>query len=227
MISSVNVFQLIRDAGIFVQLIMLLLCISSVASWAIILKKYFSLKKQRDQDNHFFQFYQKSNSLQDLFQLKSSHWSGSFFRIFNQGIEFIENILKQRGDQNMDLTLSIVYDTLENAIKEEEMRLDRSLILLAIASSASPFLGLLGTVWGIMHSFYDIGFGESVGLKTIAPGIAEALITTLMGLVVAIPALVFYNYYVNRIKKQEVEMEHFATDLVKKIKINFLMKNLV
>jgi biopolymer transport protein TolQ len=122
----------------------------------------------------------------------------------------------------MQNQFAIALERIDTAFSEMSRRLDSGLILLAISSSVCPFLGLLGTVWGIMDSFYEIGNQGSASLPVVAPGIAEALVVTLVGLAVAIPAVLFYNYFVHRVDRVENEIDEFKSLMFSHLKRDVL-----
>lgn len=117
---------------------------------------------------------------------------------------------------------SVLQSTMENAVAREMEKEDWGQTFLAVAASVCPFIGLLGTVWGITHSFYEIGSLGSTSINIVAPGIAEALITTIFGLIVAIPCAVFYNLFTKRIRQQETQFIDFATALINDVKTSVL-----
>ncbi len=118
--------------------------------------------------------------------------------------------------------MEVIERNLDRKITSETSKLEKNLSLLATAASVSPFLGLLGTVWGLLVAFQEMAIWKSATLSVVAPGIAEALVTTVVGLIVAIPSLVMYNYMASSIKKFETEMEDFASELLADIEKNYI-----
>jgi biopolymer transport protein TolQ len=135
--------------------------------------------------------------------------------------------LKSADSSSRHRTLTLkamehIKRTLESGVARESIKLESGLILLASAVSGGPFLGLLGTVWGVMDTFAMVGQQQSAALETMAPGVSAALITTVAGLVVAIPSMFGYNYLVHRLRVQTVELDNFAQELVSKMEIEYL-----
>jgi biopolymer transport protein ExbB/TolQ len=118
-----------------------------------------------------------------------------------------------------------VKRTLENAVARESLKLESGLILLAIAVSGAPFMGLLGTVWGVMITFADVGQKGSADLVTMAPGVSTALVTTVAGLLVAIPSMFGYNWLVHNLRVRTVELDNFAQELISKVETEYLQED--
>ena len=136
-----------------------------------------------------------------------------------------KSVLPERGTLETQLaTLDNVKRAMRKANVMEIDRLGRSLPFLATTGSATPFIGLFGTVWGIMTSFHDIGLRGSASLAVVAPGISEALVATAAGLAVAIPAVIFYNFYSNKLGEFESDIEYFSTDFLNLIERDFLTR---
>lgn len=140
----------------------------------------------------------------------------------------LEDARKHQGMRSWEFFVNSQFemanDLLESIISAGRARLDRGLVLLALMSSASPFLGLFGTVWGVMNSFFEIGNQGSASLPVVAPGIAEALITTIVGLAVAIPAVIFYNYFMHRVERTEEELGDVKERLLVRLKRDIMMQ---
>jgi biopolymer transport protein TolQ len=154
---------------------------------------------------------------------------GSLENVCRTGITEFNRLLEtvlthNRGKVNtffIESQFSIIKDQVEKVASEEAQKSDRYLVLLAITGSTCPLLGLLGTVWGIMRAFAEIGLRGSASLSVVAPGIAEALITTIWGIAVAIPAIIAYNYFANKSRNFEDETFNFSALLLNKVKIDF------
>lgn len=197
-----TVTGLILGATPVVKAVMLILFIFSIISWFIIFYKFKYFRQARRENEEFIKaFMQKKESAQ-LFQLsrklRVSPIAGVFRNVFN------EEGYTSRTELERNIKR---YEALEIA------RLEQYLNFLATAGSTSPFIGLFGTVWGIMHSFMGIGAQGSASLAVVAPGIAEALIATALGLAVAIPAVIAYNYYLSTARKLTIEMEDFSEEI--------------
>ncbi len=198
-----NVFQLILDAGLMVKFVMLVLLFFSVVSWAIIIKKFFHLRGAARENLSFYHSFKRTKDLDTLFASSKKYQASPIANVFKSvctdtpldDTEQVKNALRR-------------FEALETA------KLERHLSFLATCGSATPFIGLFGTVWGIMSAFMSIGEAGSASLSVVAPGIAEALIATAMGLVAAIPAVIAYNYYLTGARRLGVEMEDFSAELL-------------
>ncbi len=198
-----NVFQLILDAGLMVKFVMLVLMFFSVVSWAIIIKKFFHLRGAERENASFYHSFKRTRDLDTLFASSKKYLVSPIANVFKSVC----------SDTQLDDP-----EQVKNALRRfealETEKLERHLSFLATCGSATPFIGLFGTVWGIMSSFMSIGEAGSASLSVVAPGIAEALIATAMGLVAAIPAVIAYNYYLTGARRLGVEMEDFSAELL-------------
>jgi biopolymer transport protein TolQ len=219
--------SMVLDAGAMVQFVLLLLLIFSVVSWAIILMKYRSIKKVKRENELFMEAYMKSDKLSDILPESKKFKHSNIAEIFQAGYAELIKITKvmrgstaaSEGDDSgvpsMEMKgIDNVERAMNRACSSEVTKLESALGFLATTGSASPFIGLFGTVWGIMDTFKGIGARGSATLAVVAPGISEALIATAAGLAAAIPAVIFYNYYLNRIKTMAMEMDNFASELL-------------
>ncbi len=222
-----SLFDMIIHAGFIVQLVLLLLLIFSVISWAIILMKYFNIRKVLSENNLFLSTYMRSTKLSEIFPEAKKYRHSTMAEVFRAGYTELAKITKTvranpPGKESADVggpAMEIAgIDNIERAMNRawalETTKLESALGFLATTGSASPFIGLFGTVWGIMDTFKSIGARGSATLAVVAPGISEALIATAAGLAAAIPAVIFYNYYLNRIKTMSTEMDNFASELL-------------
>lgn len=215
--SSLNLLEILASAGLVVKLVMLILVAFSVASWAIIIIKYRYLKKAAKQSAEFVDYFWKSRDLSSAFN-KAKQLSGSpVARVFRLGYNELKKFSQdesrlKNGDGKHALVN--VERALRRAINAETTNMSSMVSFLATAGNTAPFIGLFGTVWGIMTSFSEIGQKGSANLAVVAPGISEALVATAVGLVVAIPAVIAYNSFVSRINTLEAELHGFAADLL-------------
>lgn len=222
-----SLFDMVMHAGFVVQLVLLLLLLFSVISWAIILMKYFNIRKVRNENDLFLNMYMKSSKLSELFPETKRFRNSTLAEVFRSGYSELVKITRAaRGTAGGKDALEVSgpmleiegIDNVERAMNRacgtETTKLESALGFLATTGSASPFIGLFGTVWGIMDTFKGIGARGSATLAIVAPGISEALIATAAGLAAAIPAVIFYNYYLNRVKGMTLEMDHFALELL-------------
>lgn len=210
--ADMSLFSLITRASFLVQLVMLILLSASVLSWIIIGLKFKVLKLARVEAIRFEDQFWSGINLSDLYQQvkrKSSECSG-MARIFEVG--FSEYIRIQKNKTNTEMMLAGVQRSMKVALAREEDHLDSHLSMLATIGSISPYIGLFGTVWGIMRSFIALGAVEHASLAMVAPGIAEALIATAMGLFAAIPAVIAYNRYAEKVDRLSSTYENFAEE---------------
>ena len=226
--ADMGAWHAITSASFVVQLTLLSLVLMSVASWAIILQKRKQFKEVEEGNVPFEEQFWKAASLEEVHGKTKDHPDSNLAAVFQFGYLELKKIaesklLAQPGDDESPVLSGIdnLQRALRKAIDLEIARLESRLIFLATVGSVGPFVGLFGTVWGIMSSFQKIGATGSASLAVVAPGIAEALIATGVGLAAAIPATIAYNLYVTRIKKQELELNNFASDFLNLAKRNF------
>ncbi|MBT8438422.1 MAG: protein TolQ, partial [Gammaproteobacteria bacterium] len=192
--------------------VMMILLSASVLSWVIITLKYKVLKLAKEEAIRFEDQFWSGINLSDLYQQvkrKTSERRG-VARIFEAG--FAEYIRTHKSKTNTEMMLASVQRSMKVAVAREEDHLDSHLSLLATIGSISPYIGLFGTVWGIMRSFIALGAVEHASLAMVAPGIAEALIATAMGLFAAIPAVIAYNRYAEKVDRLSSTYENFAEE---------------
>lgn len=231
-----SLFSMIVNAGVMVQFVLLLLLFFSIVSWAIIFMKYRSMKKVKKENDLFLDVYMKSNKLSDIFPESKKYKHSSIAEVFQAGYTELVKITKvMRGSPTVKETdeslpnlemkgIDNVERALNRACSAEATKLESTLSFLATTGSASPFIGLFGTVWGIMDTFRGIGTRGSATLAVVAPGISEALIATAAGLAAAIPAVIFYNYYLNKVKDMSGEMDNFASEVLNIIERYYVKK---
>lgn len=212
--QDMSLFHLIGSASLPVQLVMLLLLLTSFLSWWYIFRKLFVVREAVRQSDEFEHVFWKGTDLNALFQSAagSRHTAGSMERIFESGFrEFI----KHKRQPGTDITT--VMDSTRRAMRATYQRemddLESHLSFLATVGSVSPYVGLFGTVWGIMNSFRGLSNVTQATIAHVAPGIAEALIATAMGLFAAIPAVIAYNRYSSRIDRLATRFESFMEEL--------------
>lgn len=211
--ADMSLLSLVTRASITVQLVMLILLAASVLSWIIIYFKYDLLKNARKDSMHFEDQFWSGINLADLYarvKRNTGHECG-MARIFIAGFaEYIR--AHKQASNNSEMMLSSVQRGMKVALAREEERLDEHLSVLATIGSISPYIGLFGTVWGIMRSFIALGSVQHASLAMVAPGIAEALIATAMGLFAAIPAVIAYNRYVEKVDRLSIAYENFSEE---------------
>ena len=218
-----SILGMIVDAGGVVQLVLLLLLLFSIASWAIILLKYRELGKVKKENDQFLDLFMKKNKLSDLIAEARKFKYSTVAEVFRVGYAELAKATKAVKPSGADDALSpqsedgmIVFleRSLGRACSAEASKMEKALGFLATTGNTCPFIGLFGTVWGIMDTFKGIGARGSATLAVVAPGISEALIATAAGVAAAIPAVIFYNYFLNRIRGVNLETDHFASDFL-------------
>lgn len=245
--DEINFIHMISNAGLMVQFVLILLLFFSITSWAIIFIKYRYIRRAFKESALFTDFFWKSRDLSDAYAKAKQLHRSPVARIFRIGymelkklrrsgvpitsqssqspgtetssnVKFgndkIENA-KFRGTEN-------VKRSLHRAINTETTRMIQMVPFLATTGNTTPFIGLFGTVWGIMNSFHGIGQRGSASLAVVAPGISEALIATAAGLAVAIPAVIAFNYFMQKIRIIESELESFSADFLNVIERDIL-----
>ena len=225
--GQIKVMNLVSDAGPVVKMVLLLLLIMSVVCWAIIFSKAIMLRRAGKQSEKFLELYNASGNFGNLFS-STKHIQGPIAEVFRAGYTEILKLRRhggsaqggeQRGGPEVIANELGVVELVERALKRtmasEAAKLEGSLIFLATTGSAAPFIGLFGTVWGIMTSFIGLAGSQGVPtLQTVAPGIAEALVATALGLAAAIPAVIAYNYFISRVKRIDIDMENFSSEFL-------------
>ncbi len=215
--SDWDVLAAIWAAGPVVKGVMLILLLFSIVSWAIIIAKFRQLSRARRENAEFFRLFWSAPDLASARQATEHLAYSPAARLFRETLALEPG----PGAQNPHPETSLATPPGENAsrrilrrsLSEQGERLSRSLSFLATCGNTAPFIGLFGTVWGIMTSFHDISLKGSASLATVAPGIAEALIATAAGLAAAIPAVMAYNYFLGQVRRLETELNDFAADL--------------
>jgi biopolymer transport protein TolQ len=210
-----NIFKLIIDASPVVQAILLILLFFSVFSWTIIIFKRKSLRAAARESEKFLPIFKKSRNLNEVAEAAKAHSASPLSSIFTAGFKEMSYLAKNNPEGGPNgASLDNLSRALTKASNGEVAKMEKMLSFLATTGSVSPFIGLFGTVWGIMDSFIRIGQTRSASLVAVAPGIAEALIATAVGLFAAIPAVIAYNTFLHRIKDQITEMEDFSLEIL-------------
>ena len=221
---------LMLGAGMVVKLVLLMLLFFSVVSWAIILFKLFQVHRANSESDRFMDFFWKSKSFDAIAAQVDRFANSPLTVLFNEGYGELKKVVESDGtSDNSSMTTDLggienVSRALRRATNSEITRLEKYLTFLATTGSTSPFIGLFGTVWGIMTAFEGIGKTGSASLAVVAPGIAEALIATAIGLVAAIPAVMAYNHFQNKIRVLVKEMDNFSTEFLNIVQRNIAGK---
>jgi biopolymer transport protein TolQ len=199
--NSLSIVSLIFSAGLVVQLVMIILVLMSIYSWTVIMSKKKILMDASNDIETFHEEFERNEKLTDLYKNLpplASDWS-AMEDIFGSGYkEFTHS--KSTSTQSLIMNSERAYRAMNTSASNEIDRLDSSLSILAMIASSSPYIGLFGTVWGIMHSFIGLASVKQATIAVVAPGIAEALIATAFGLFAAIPATIAYNRLVSQVE---------------------------
>ena len=206
-----SIITLVLHASFVVQLVMVGLLLTSLASWTVIFSKLFGLRRLRRGNDAFEQEFWSGKNLNDLFSSASSNTESSTMeRIFASGMrEFLK--LRERR-QESQAQLDGARRAMRASLQRELDTIEGNVGFLASVGSVSPYVGLFGTVWGIMHAFVGLSNVQQVTLATVAPGIAEALVATAIGLFAAIPAVVAYNRFARDIDRMAIQLESFIEE---------------
>jgi len=224
---STDVIEMILHAGTMVKFVLLLLFLFSVVSWGIIFFKARTLRRARIEDRIFLELFWAGGSMGQIYK-ESRHLEESpLAALYRTGFAELSKVKKEQAKgsagqetlpeafRNLDsMGIENTRRALNRAKLSQMTRLSKALSFLATTGNTTPFIGLFGTVWGIMASFRGIGLRGSASLAVVAPGISEALVATAAGLAAAIPAVVFFNYFSNKINVREAEMENFTLDFL-------------
>jgi biopolymer transport protein TolQ len=210
-----NVITLITDASPIVQLVLLILIFFSVFSWAIIFYKRRMIRTAAVQSQRFLKAFRRSKNLSEVNDAAKRYQGSPLAALFVSGFKELAHVSKS-NPQNSETPpkLESLSRVLTKASNAEVSRMEKMMSFLATTGSVTPFIGLFGTVWGIMDAFNRIGILRSASLQTVAPGISEALIATAVGLFAAIPAVIAYNHFLHKIKDIITEMEDFILEFL-------------
>jgi biopolymer transport protein TolQ len=209
--SNLSLWALFYNADLIVKLVMIGLIVASVWVWAIVIDKLLLYRRMRRSMDRFEQAFWSGQSLEELYKSLSSRPTHSMAALFVAAMREWKRSLEGQARSFAGLQMRI-EKVMDVTIAREVERLERRLLVLATVGSAGPFIGLLGTVWGIMTSFRAIAGQQSTSLAVVAPGIAEALFATAIGLIAAIPATIFYNKFSSEVNKQAQRLEGFADE---------------
>ncbi|HEX7287788.1 MAG TPA: MotA/TolQ/ExbB proton channel family protein [Candidatus Angelobacter sp.] len=204
-----EIFSLIEQSGLVAKTVLLILLIFSIFSWGIILSKWSALRRARTQSGRFLRAFRRAQRLQDFATVSDQFKPSPLVQVF----EGAYDEFRRQGDAN----ITAVQRAAQIASSEQLTRLESRLPLLATTGAVTPFIGLFGTVWGIIDAFHGMGDAGSATLRAVAPGISEALITTAAGLFTAIPAVIFYNQFTHSMREFGARMDDFTLEMLNMI----------
>jgi biopolymer transport protein TolQ len=210
-LAQVSLWEMVKDAKPIPMAVMALLVLVSVFSWTLIFAKWSTFRSAGHWNRRFLRAFRKAQGMEAVAVASEQFKSSPLVAVFDFGYEEVERQVKQKGTISNKLSIE---RALQLGISEELAVLERSMNLLATVAAISPFIGLFGTVWGIIDAFSALGLAGSASLRAVAPGISEALIATALGLFAAIPAAVAYNIFGQTLKEQNARMEDFALEFM-------------
>jgi biopolymer transport protein TolQ len=206
-----EIVDLVRETGAVAQVVLLLLLAFSLVSWAIILSKWSTLRRARVQSGRFLRAFRRAQRLQDINAVSEQFRPSPLVGVFHSGFREFERQVGSSGGLRNPLA---VQRAMQIAASEEITRFERNLPWLAITAAVTPFVGLFGTVWGIIDAFHGLGTSGAATLRAVAPGISEALITTAAGLAAAIPAVIAYNLIGGSIRDFAARTDDFSLEML-------------
>lgn len=221
---SFSVIGMISHASPVVIFVLLLLIFASIVSWAIIFLKWKELNKLAAENKTFLKEFWNAKNLDEVEEKTEDFRLSPVASLFRSGLRELRKIpsSSQENREDWSVAMENVQRSLQKTSVEEVGNAEKNVPWLATIASAAPFVGLFGTVWGIMNSFHQIGVTGAASLAVVAPGISEALIATAVGLAAAIPAVVGYNFFTGQIRKLANELDGFSQDFLNLIRRNFL-----
>jgi biopolymer transport protein TolQ len=211
-----EVWQLLTNTGPVARIVLLLLFTFSILSWAIIIRKFRVFRKAKMESLEFLKVFRQSKKLSEIRAFCRSLKESPLAEVFQSGYREVESqaATAEAGAKPRIKSLDAVRRALQIGSSTELTRLEQWLVWLATTAGVTPFVGLFGTVWGIIDAFHGLATGSGATLQSVAPGIAEALITTAAGLFAAIPAVIFYNVFLQRIKEFATQMDDFSLEFL-------------
>ena len=216
-----SVLDLVRGSGLVVQAILYLLILFSVISWGIIAQKYRQIRRAKRESERFIEIFWERRNLSSIHDASRELSASPVGQVFRSGYEELVRVSRSKKESSAADSLTTELSGVDNvsramkrATSVETTKMEKNCSFLATTASSAPFVGLFGTVWGIMDAFRGLSVTHSSSIQAVAPGIAEALIATAVGLAAAIPALMAYNYFVQQIKFIAVEMDNFQHEFL-------------
>jgi biopolymer transport protein TolQ len=221
--GDIDIIHIVMNATLTVQMVMLVLLFFSVSSWSIILIKFFYIRRAYRESDFFLEVFWESRDLSVAFKEAKELEGSPIARIFSLAyVELKKSTQAAEGAASGFAGMDNVKRALRRAINTEITQMTQMIPFLATTGNTTPFIGLFGTVWGIMGSFHSIGLKGSASLAAVAPGISEALVATAAGLAVAIPAVIAFNYFMQKIRYIESELQSFSADFLNIIERDIL-----
>jgi len=222
-----NLLYVLKEATPEGKVIIAVLVVFSMFAWSVMISKFLSMRRAKRLNEFFTTEFRSQPTVLGVYDRRVQVDGCPLFSVYQEGCQELAARLKLASVEGTRKFISLkamehVKRTLERAVAQESLKLESGLILLAIAVSGAPFLGLLGTVWGVMSAFGYVAQQNQATLAAMAPGVAGALITTVAGLLVAIPSMFGYNWLVHNLRVLTVELDNFAQELASKMETEFL-----
>ena len=222
-----ELLYVLRQATPEAKAIIAFLVVFSIIAWSVMIAKALQMRRAKNLNKFFRTEYGTQKNVLDVFDRRVQAEGCPLFLVYQAGSLELDARLKNPDGSGRKRYVSLkgmehVKRSMENTVAEESLKLESGLILLAIAVSGAPFLGLLGTVWGVMSTFGHIAQQGSASMAAMAPGVSAALVTTVAGLLVAIPSMFGYNWLVHTLRVLTVELDNFAQELVSKMETEYL-----
>lgn len=219
-----------RQATPEAKCIIVLLGVMSIVAWSMMASKAMQMRRAKRFNTYFNTEFRGQNRVLGIYDRKVQVEGCPLFTVYREGCAELNARLRPTDGDETDPSISLkgmehVKRTLERSVAQESLKLESGLIMLALAVSGAPFLGLLGTVWGVMSAFSYVAMAGRADLATMAPGVAAALATTVCGLLVAIPSMFGYNWLVHTLRVETVELDNFAQELVSKMETEYLQED--
>ncbi len=227
MLAETSLTYIWSTAPLEGKVIICFLAVFSVFAWSVMAAKSVQMHRAKKLNRYFDVEFRGQTGVMSIYDRRLQVEGCPLFSVYKEGCQEMDLRLRGSADEGRKAHISLksmehVKRTLERTVAQESLRLESGLILLAIAVSGGPFLGLLGTVWGVMRTFSDVAMAGKADLATMAPGVAAALATTVAGLLVAIPSMFGYNWLVHNLRVLTVELDNFAQELASKLEVEFL-----
>jgi biopolymer transport protein TolQ len=225
--SQSDLLYVWEQATIEAKAIIVFLIFFSIIAWSVIGYKVLQMRRARRLNYYFNEEFRAQKAVLDIFDRKLQVEGCPLYEVYQTGCVQLDASLRGPGGERRKRNVSLknmehIKRALENVVAQESLKLESGLIWLSVAASGAPFIGLLGTVWGVMSAFAGIAQSGSATLAAMAPGVAAALITTVAGLVVAIPSMFGYNWLVHNLRAFTVGLDNFAQELVSKMESEYL-----
>lgn len=226
MLAEAGLSYVITQAPIEGKVILGCLLLFSVFAWSVLISKFVQMRRAKLLNDYFDTEFRKESKVLAIFDRRVMAEGCPLFGVYHDGAQALDSRLKKGAESRSDAlslkSMEHVKRSVESAVAREALRLESGLIMLAIAVSGAPFLGLLGTVWGVMITFADVGDKGTADLATMAPGVAAALVTTVAGLLVALPSMFGYNWLVHNLRVETVNLDNFSQELVSRMEMEYL-----